>query len=232
MADRNGYIGRAPSDSAVTIGRQVNTLSGVQTSFTFASGYTPGLVDVYINGTKLIDISDFTASNGSTVSLITPGQSGDVLEFIAYKAFNVGNVTNASGDFAVDNNLTVGGYVSAGGTVTGTAFYGSGTNLTGIVTSITAGSNISVSGATGNVTITGLANTSNVVADSVVSGSLVVTGISTLGVTKANSLEGPVISTGVNVTGVVTATAFVGSGAQLTGIAQPTQLDITSSLFT
>ena len=232
MADRNGYIGRAPSDSAVTIGRQVNTLSGVQTSFTFASGYTPGLIDVYINGTKLIDISDFTASNGSTVSLITPGQSGDVLEFIAYKAFNVGNVTNASGDFTVDNNLTVGGYVSAGGTVTGTAFYGSGTNLTGIVTSITAGSNISVSGATGNVTITGLANTSNVVADSVVSGSLVVTGISTLGVTKANSLEGPVISTGVNVTGVVTATAFVGSGAQLTGIAQPTQLDITSSLFT
>ena len=248
MADRNGYIGRAPSDSAVTIGRQVNTLSGVQTSFTFASGYTPGLIDVYINGTKLIDISDFTASNGSTVSLITPGQSGDVLEFIAYKAFNVGNVTNASGDFIVDNNLTVGGYVSAGGTVTGTAFYGSGTNLTGIVTSITAGSNISVSGATGNVTITGLANTSNVVADSVVSGSLVVTGISTLGVTKANSLEGPLTSTGVNVTGVatatafvgsganvtgvVTATAFVGSGAQLTGIAQPTQLDITSSLFT
>lgn len=248
MADRNGYIGRAPGDSAVTIGRQVNTLSGVQTSFTFASGYTPGLIDVYINGTKLIDISDFTASNGSTVSLITPGQGGDVLEFIAYKAFNVGNVTNASGDFAVDNNLTVGGYVSAGGTVTGTAFYGSGTNLTGIVTSITAGSNISVSGATGNVTITGLANTSNVVADSVVSGSLVVTGISTLGVTKANSLEGPLTSTGVNVTGVatatafvgsganvtgvVTATAFVGSGAQLTGIAQPTQLDITSSLFT
>ena len=112
MADRNGYIGRAPGDSAITIGRQVNTLSGVQTSFTFASGYTPGLIDVYVNGTKLIDISDFTAADGSTVSLITPGQSGDVLEFIAYKAFNVGNVTNASGDFAVDNNLTVGGTVT------------------------------------------------------------------------------------------------------------------------
>ena len=37
---------------------------------------------------------------------------------------------------------------------------------------------------------------------------------------------------GVDITGVATATAFVGSGAQLTGIAQPTQLDITSSLFT
>lgn len=227
MADRNGYIGRAPSDSAVTIGRQVNTLSGVQTSFAFASGYTPGLIDVYVNGTKLIDISDFTASDGSTVSLITPGQSGDVLEFIAYKAFNVVNdtATSSPSNFAVNGNLTVTGSATVGGVGIVTAG-SNGSGLTGIVTSITAGSNISVSGATGNVTITGLANTSNVVADS-----LVVTGISTLGVTKANSLEGPVISTGVNVTGVVTATAFVGSGALLTGIAQPTQVDVTSSLF-
>ena len=249
MADRNGYIGRAPGDSSVTVARQTFSPTGITTDFTFTSGYTPGYFDIFINGAKMIEGSDYTSTDGSTFVILNGGViSGDVLEFIAYKAFNVGNVTNASGDFAVDNNLTVGGYVSAGGTVTGTAFYGSGTNLTGIVTSITAGSNISVSGATGNVTITGLANTSNVVADSVVSGSLVVTGISTLGVTKANSLEGPLTSTGVNVTGVatatafvgsganvtgvVTATAFVGSGAQLTGIAQPTQLDITSSLFT
>ena len=232
MADRNGYIGRAPSDSAITIGKQVNTLSGVQTSFAFASGYTPGLIDVYVNGTKLIDISDFTASDGSTVSLITPGQSGDVLEFIAYKAFNVVNdtATSSPSNFAVNGNLTVTGSATVGGVGIVTAG-SNGSGLTGIVTSITAGSNISVSGATGNVTITGLANTSNVVADSVVSGSLVVTGISTLGVTKANSLEGPLTSTGVNVTGVATATAFVGSGALLTGIAQPTQVDVTSSLF-
>ena len=227
MADRSGYIGRAPGDSSVTIARQSYNVSGVTTDFTFASSYTPTLFDVYINGAKLVNISDYTATDGSTFSLVTAAEGGDVVEAVAYKAFNIANpIASAPGNFSV------GGYVSAGGTVTGTAFYGSGTNLTGIVTSITAGSNISVSGATGNVTITGLANTSNVVADSVVSGSLVVTGISTLGVTKANSLEGPVISTGVNVTGVATATAFVGSGAQLTGIAQPTQLDITSSLFT
>ena len=227
MADRSGYIGRAPGDSSVTIARQSYNVSGVTTDFTFASSYTPTLFDVYINGAKLVNISDYAATDGSTFSLVTAAAGGDVVEAVAYKAFNIANpIASAPGNFSV------GGYVSAGGTVTGTAFYGSGTNLTGIVTSITAGSNISVSGATGNVTITGLANTSNVVADSVVSGSLVVTGISTLGVTKANSLEGPVISTGVNVTGVATATAFVGSGAQLTGIAQPTQLDITSSLFT
>jgi len=232
MADKGGYIGRNPGDSAVTIARLTNAPTGVQTSFTFPSTYIPGLLDVYINGSRLIDITDYSATDGSTISLTSAAESGDVLEFVAYKAFNVGNVTNASGDFTVDNNLTVNGYISAGGTITGTEFYGSGTNLTGIVTSITAGNNISVSGATGNVTITGLANTSNVIADTVVTGSLVVTGISTLGSTVATSLEGPLTSTGVNVTGIVTATSFEGDGSSLTGIAQPTQLDITSSLFT
>lgn len=39
------------------------------------------------------------------------------------------------------------------GVVTATSFSGSGTNLTGIVTSIVAGTNITVSGSTGQVTI-------------------------------------------------------------------------------
>jgi len=91
---------------------------------------------------------------------------------------------------------------------------GDGTTLSvGVVTAITAGSNISVSSATGNVTITGLANTANVITDS-----LVVTGISTLGTTVVTSLGVPLISTGVNVTGVVTATSFVGDGSGLSGL--------------
>jgi len=218
MADRSGYIGRAPSDSSVTIARQSYNVSGVTTDFTFASSYTPTLFDVYVNGAKLVNISDYAATDGSTFSLIAAAQNGDVVEAVAYKAFNLTNpVTSASGNFSVGGDLTVTGSATVGGVGIVTA--GSdGSGLTGIVTSITAGSNISVSGATGNVTITGLANTSNIVADN-----LVVTGISTLESTTATAL---------NVTGVVTATAFVGSGAQLTGIAQPTQLDITSSLFT
>ena len=50
MPDRNGYIGRAPSDSAVTVARQTFTPTGVTTDFTFAAGYVPGYFDVYING--------------------------------------------------------------------------------------------------------------------------------------------------------------------------------------
>ena len=39
MADRSGYIGRAPADSAVTVARQTFSPTGVTTDFTFASGY-------------------------------------------------------------------------------------------------------------------------------------------------------------------------------------------------
>ena len=46
MADRNGYIGRAPGDSAVIIARQTNAPSGIQTYFTFNATYTPGYLDV------------------------------------------------------------------------------------------------------------------------------------------------------------------------------------------
>ena len=45
-----GYFGRTPGDSNVVIAKQVHQPTGVQTDFTFASGYTPGYMDVYING--------------------------------------------------------------------------------------------------------------------------------------------------------------------------------------
>ena len=46
MADRNGYIGRAPGDSAVTVARQTFSPTGVTTDFTFASGYTVGYLSL------------------------------------------------------------------------------------------------------------------------------------------------------------------------------------------
>ena len=239
MADRNGYIGRAPSDSSVVVARQVFSPTGVQTTFTFASGYTVGYLDIYLNGARLISGQDYSATNGSTVGLTTYANGGDVLEAVAYKAFNVATIDSAPGNLTVGGNLTVSG-----------SYSGDGSGLTGIVTGITAGDNISVSGSTGNVTITGLANTSNVIADTVSSGTLNVTGISTFTgqlsgagasftgnvsvggtltyedvenidsvglITARSGIE--VTGGGINVSsGVVTATSFVGSGASLTGI--------------
>ena len=43
--------------------------------------------------------------------------------------------------------------ISIGGSITADSYYGDGVNLTGIVTSIVAGSNVTISGSTGRVTI-------------------------------------------------------------------------------
>ena len=134
MADRTGYIGRSPGDSAVTIARQVNTATGVQTSFTFSTGYEVGYMDVYLNGTKLITANDYQATDGSTIDLTTPTQSGDVIEFVAYKAFNLGTINDSAGDFTVGGDLSVNGKVSAGGSFTGLGVYGSNASFTGVVT--------------------------------------------------------------------------------------------------
>ena len=89
MSNQNGYIGRSPGDSAVIIASQTFEPTGIQTDFTFASGYDPGYIDVYFNGARLVYANDYTATNGSTVGLTTYANNGDVLELVAYKAFNV-----------------------------------------------------------------------------------------------------------------------------------------------
>ena len=91
MADRNGYIGRAPGDSSVVVSRQIFSPTGVTTDFSFASGYTVGYLDLYLNGTRLIEGPDYAATDGATISLISAAQNGDVLEGVAYKAFNLGD---------------------------------------------------------------------------------------------------------------------------------------------
>ena len=222
MADRSGYIGRAPGDSSVVVARQVYTPTTDTTTFTFSSGYTVGYLDVYLNGSKLINGSsnDYVATNGSTVVLNSAAVSGDVVEIVAYKAFNVAAVTDAPGNFSVGGNLSVDGSTSLTGDLTGsTATFsgsvsvggenvltttGDGSALSGIVTGITAGDNISVSGSTGNVTITGLANTSDVRANT-----LVVSGITTLG--SSNGI-------GTVTIGIGTTALFVEGNARVTGI--------------
>ena len=166
MADRNGYIGRAPGDSAVVIARQSFEPSGIQTNFTFSSGYTVGYLDAYFNGVRLLEANDYTASDGSTVGLTTYATSGDVLEFVAYKAFNVGDVTNAAGNFTVGNDLTVSGNVNISGVTTlgagsSVSWATTSYNLTGTpdvtVNNLTAGFGTITSdlAVTGNVTVGG-----------------------------------------------------------------------------
>ena len=86
-----GYIGNNPDNTPVIIARQSYTATASQTTFTFSAGYTPGYIDVYLNGVKLIDVSDYTASSGNTVVLVSAAGADDVIEIVAYKVFNIGD---------------------------------------------------------------------------------------------------------------------------------------------
>tara|TARA_B100000073_G_scaffold288467_1_gene250615 strand:- start:517 stop:1026 length:510 start_codon:yes stop_codon:yes gene_type:complete len=115
--DRNGYIGRAPADSSVVVSRQIFTASAAQTNFTFSSGYTPGYIDLYLNGVRLLEGTDYVATDGTTITLLSGATLNDVLEGVAYKAFNLTNnrVGVQSGGAFIGNAETL-NFVGTGNT--------------------------------------------------------------------------------------------------------------------
>ena len=142
MADKTGYIGRNPADSSVKVARQTFTPTTATTDFTFASGYTVGYLDLFLNGAKLIEGTDYNANNGSVISMVSDAQNGDVLEAVAYKAFNVGDSSASStGNFSVGNDLTVSNdaKISNDLNVTGIATIGEGFNVTAGGINVVAG---------------------------------------------------------------------------------------------
>ena len=224
MADRNGYIGRAPSDSAVTVARQTFSPTGVTTDFTFVSGYTVGYLDLFLNGTKLIEGVDYNATDTSTISLVSAAINGDVLEGVAYKAFNLGDkrIGIQSGGALIGNVDTL-NFVGTGNTF---ALNG-GT----IDVSISGGSGGSAGagGTWGNYDgVTGVTTTKKVK----IQNNLEVTGVSTFAAVNATtgSFSGNVSVggtltyedvTNIDSVGLVTARSglrIVGGGLTVTGV--------------
>ena len=161
MADRNGYIGRAPGDSSVHISRRIFNPTSATTDFTFTPGYVPGYIDVYLNGVKLVQGDDYVATNGSLVQLTIAAQNGDAVEIVAYEAFNIAYVDEATGNFNVGTDLTVGGNASISGVITATgvdgiAIQSDGVNAaTGLITAINfRGNLINYDSTAGIVTVT------------------------------------------------------------------------------
>lgn len=72
------------------------TALGNQTSFSSSEfSYTPGLVDVYVNGTRLrgnglSDISEFTATNGTSIVLQNPCFGGETVDIFGYSGISGG----------------------------------------------------------------------------------------------------------------------------------------------
>lgn len=74
---------------------QTYTATAAQTSFTFA--YTAGLLDVYLNGSKLVINDDFTASNGTSFTLASGATAGDIIEAVATSPIAISNAVTLSG---------------------------------------------------------------------------------------------------------------------------------------
>ncbi len=160
MSNNHGYIGRAPGDAQVTIARQTYTPGGIQTDFTFDSGYTVGYLDAFINGVRQLEGTDYTAGDGANVGFTSYLISGDTLELVAYKAFNVNDVNSTPGNFTVGNDLTVDG----GLVVSGMATLGGGSSVSWATTAfnLSGSPDVTVNNITGvaatfsgNVTIGG-----------------------------------------------------------------------------
>jgi hypothetical protein len=91
----SGYIGNIPTPQA-TQTRDTFTATSGQTSFA-TSGYTPGFLDVFLNGVHLVNGTDYTASNGSDVVLTTGATTGDNLEVVSYSTYEVNAQTYTGG---------------------------------------------------------------------------------------------------------------------------------------
>ena len=199
-----GYIGRAPGESSVVVARQTFTPTGITTNFTFAAGYTVGYVDAYLNGSRFIEGSDYTATDGSVVGLSTNAINVDVLELVAYKAFNVSNVTGALNDFSVSNDLTVGGAATVTGSITATG--GVVGNVTGDATGLSGTPDLTIRNLTGvAATFTGVLSYDDVTNVDAVGYSTFREGINVQGAGST--------TTTLNVTGVTTMTGDVNLGA-------------------
>ena len=261
MPDRNGYIGRAPGDSAVTVARQSYTSSGITTDFTFNSGYTVGYFDIYINGVKMIEGSDYTSSDGSTFSVLNGGAAdGDVLEAVAYKAFNAANVTASTGNFTVGGDLTVSGSVSFSGAGSSVSFATTSFNLSGtpdITIRNLTGVAATFSGTVSYEDVVNIDSVGIITAQSGIrvgagqsigsdSGTVYyygngenLTGVASTDniITGTAATFNNLVEVGSNIkidatSGIVTATSFYGSGQNLTNLpAGGDSLDVTASLF-
>jgi len=88
------YTGTAWTEAGSAVNgtseRQEYTATSGQTSFN--ATYDVGFVDVYLNGSRLIPTTDFTATNGSTVVLTTGATAGDNVSIVAYGAFSLADV--------------------------------------------------------------------------------------------------------------------------------------------
>ena len=96
------------------------TATAAQTSFTVTGGYRINELGVYRNGVRLVQGKDFTASDGSTVTLLSGATVGDLIEFVIFDSFNIADAIKTVGDQTLSGELTATSGFTIGITSAGT----------------------------------------------------------------------------------------------------------------
>lgn len=78
------YIGVPPFGQTVRSVTNITATAG-QTTFNILGGYQVGYVDVYLNGSLLVPNTDYTASDGLTVVLISAAALNDEFQALSYQ---------------------------------------------------------------------------------------------------------------------------------------------------
>ena len=98
----SGYIGsKASVVSSGAERKKVFTITTTTTSLT-GLAYTPTKVHVFHNGIRLVDGTDYTATNGTSITLTNAAENGDEVVVVSYASFQTSDTVSASagGTFA------------------------------------------------------------------------------------------------------------------------------------
>lgn len=113
-----GYIGSSVGNLANAAERK-QTYS-ITTSTTSLTGlaYTPTKVHVFHNGVRLVDGTDYTATNGTSITLTNAAQNGDEVVVISYPSFQTSDTVSAANGGTFAGNVAMSGTLGVTGATT------------------------------------------------------------------------------------------------------------------
>jgi hypothetical protein len=198
--------------------RQLTTFTASAGQTVFSASYTPGLIDIFYNGSRLTP-ADFTANNGTFFTLATGSAANDILDVLVY-SYQVGAFSGIGGVgtadqiayFGTTNSITGSPNFTISGstmTVTGSLIVSGSGTFTNIGPAVFSGSITSTAGFTGSfsgtATSASYASTASFVANAQ-SASYVLNAVSSSFATSAVTAS---YADSLTVTGTLTAQTLV-----------------------
>ena len=199
------------------------TATADQTLFTVTGGYRINQLAVFRNGVRLVDGSDFTARDGSTVTLVAAANLNDTIEFQIFDDFRVADaIVTAETTQTISGELNVTGGVNIGiqsggtdiatGVITAINFIGAGNTAVYDTVSKTVDISISGSGGGGLGTAINYADDATATPFSYIDREATVSENLLLDTTKAGESESIIVSVTPNITLNAGVAVTVGTG--------------------